>query len=54
MDTLTSQDYERLARIRMDALKWAALMPEASDWDNAFLIRVIDELNKRAHAHNNP
>lgn len=37
-------DQQRLARIRAEVERWTALEPRAAEWDNAFLLRVIDRL----------
>lgn len=37
----------RLSRIRADSQKWIRKMPEARNWDNAFLLSIIDKMGRR-------
>lgn len=39
---MTKTQRERLAHIRAESFKWVALKPEAEQWDNTFLLRLID------------
>lgn len=44
---ISQTDQRRLAEIRAQMEKWAAIYPESRDWDSAFLIKKIDELKQR-------
>ena len=39
-------DLDRIALIRMECAKWQALKPESVNWDNAFMLRIIDQKNE--------
>ena len=41
---MNDRDMQRLAHIRMEVAKWGVIDPNSKDWDNAFLLRVIDDL----------
>ena len=37
---------KRLTGIRMNSEKWIAIRPDAGEWDDAFLLAVIDSKNQ--------
>lgn len=41
---LRDHENERLALIRSQLSMWTAEIPAATDWDAAFLLRIIDRL----------
>lgn len=43
---MNQTDLDRIAVIRMEVAKWQALTGAAKNWDNAFLLSVIDKKNQ--------
>lgn len=47
---MTPSDQERLAQIRADSLAWQAEDKEANNWNDGFLIRLLDEEFEKTRA----
>ena len=38
-----ASDPKRLAQIRADTIRWCAIRPEAKNWNDAYLLSIIDQ-----------